>query len=115
MKFNRSMLGGTIRKNSLEPYSRYMLKFLDAYKAEGVAIDAITMQNEVDTTVDGRYPACQWSQEDEILFVRKFLGPLMAQRLAGLHDKNLEFSITTSTFGARAIGELSNPCGLPVH
>jgi glucosylceramidase len=57
MKFNRSMLGGTIRKSALEPYSRYTLKFLDAYKAEGVAINAITIQNEVDTTVDGRYPA----------------------------------------------------------
>ena len=77
MKFNRSMLGGTIRKSALEPYSRYTLKFLDAYKAEGVAINAITIQNEVDTTVDGRYPACQWAQEDEILYVRKFLGPLL--------------------------------------
>ena len=97
MKFNHSMLGGTIRKSMLEPYSRYMLKFLDAYKAEGVTIDAITMQNEVDTTVDGRYPACQWSQEDEILFVRKYLGPLL--RKAGAQPRS-GFSITTSICGA---------------
>ena len=105
MKFNRSMLGGTIRKTSLEPYSRYILKFLDAYKAEGVAIDAITMQNEVDTTVDGRYPACQWSQEDEILFVRKFLGPLM--RSAGCTTKIWVLDHNFNLWG-RAIGELSN-------
>jgi glucosylceramidase len=105
MKFNRSMLGGTIRKSALEPYSRYILKFLDAYKAEGVAIDAITMQNEVDTTVDGRYPACQWSQEDEILFVRKYLGPLM--RGAGCTTKIWILDHNFNLWG-RAIGELSN-------
>jgi glucosylceramidase len=106
MKFNRSMLGGTIRKSSLEPYSRYILKFLDAYKAEGVAIDAITMQNEVDTTVDGRYPACLWAQEDEILFVRKYLGPLM--RNAGCTTKIWILDHNFNLWG-RAIGELSNP------
>jgi glucosylceramidase len=77
MKFNRSMLGGTIRKSSMEPYARYFQKFLDAYKAEAVEINAVTVQNEVDTTVDGRYAACLWSQEDEILFVGKYLGPLL--------------------------------------
>jgi glucosylceramidase len=106
MKFNRSMLGGTIRKSSLEPYSRYMLKFLDAYKAEGVAIDAITMQNEVDTTVDGRYPSCQWAQEDEILFVRKYLGPLM--RKAGCTTKIWILDHNFNLWG-RAIDELSDP------
>ena len=112
MKFNRSMLGGTIRKSSLEPYSRYILKFLDAYKAEGVAIDAITMQNEVDTTVDGRYPACQWSQEDEILFVRKFLGPLM--RSAGCTTKIWVLDHNFNLWG-RAIGELSNAAAYQYH
>lgn len=106
MKFNRSMLGGTIRKSTLEPYSRYMLKFLDAYKAEGVAIDAITMQNEVDTTVDGRYPSCLWAQEDEILFVRKFLGPLL--RNAGCPTKIWILDHNFNLWG-RAIAELSNP------
>ena len=53
--------------------SRYFQKFLDAYKGEGVEVNAITVQNEVDTTVDGRYAACLLAQEDEILFVRKYL------------------------------------------
>ena len=106
MKFNRSMLGGTIRKNSLEPYSRYLLKFLDAYKAEGVAIDAITVQNEVDTTVDGRYPACLWAQEDEILFVKKYLGPLL--RKADCPTKIWILDHNFNLWG-RAIAELSDP------
>lgn len=106
MKFNRSMLGGTIRKSNLEPYSRYFQKFLDAYKAEGVDINAITVQNEVDTTVDGRYAACQWSQEDEILFVGKYLGPLFRQ--AGIRTRIWVLDHNFNLWG-RAIGELSDP------
>jgi glucosylceramidase len=106
MKFNRSMLGGTIRKSSLEPYSRYFQKFLDAYKAEGVEINAVTVQNEVDTTVDGRYAACLLAQEDEILFVGKYLGPLL--RKAGISTKIWVLDHNFTLWG-RAIAELSDP------
>jgi glucosylceramidase len=106
MKFNRSMLGGTIRKSNLEPYSRYFQKFLDAYKAEGVEINAVTVQNEVDTTVDGRYASCLWAQEDEILFVGKYLGPLF--RKAGITTKIWVLDHNFTLWG-RAIGELSDP------
>ena len=105
MKFNRSMLGGTIRKSNLEPYSRYFQKFLEAYKAEGVEINAVTVQNEVDATVDGRYAACLWAQEDEILFVGKFLGPLF--RKAGIPTKIWVLDHNFTLWG-RAIAELSD-------
>jgi glucosylceramidase len=106
MKFNRSMLGGTIRKSNLEPYSRYFQKFLEAYKAEGVQINAVTVQNEVDTTVDGRYAAALWAQEDEILFVGKYLGPLF--RTAGIPTKIWVLDHNFTLWG-RAIAELSDP------
>jgi glucosylceramidase len=106
MKFNRSMLGGTIRKSSLEPYSRYFQKFLEAYKAEGVEINAVTVQNESDTTVDGRYAACLLAQEDEILFVGKYLGPLL--RKANIPTKIWVLDHNFTLWG-RAIGELSDP------
>ena len=106
MKFNRNMKGGTIRKRTLEPYSRYLLKFVEAYKAEGVPVDAVTVQNEVDTTVDGRYASCLWAQEDEILFVAKFLGPLF--RKAGCATKIWVLDHNFTLWG-RAIAELSDP------
>jgi glucosylceramidase len=105
MKFNKSMLGGTIRKTTLEPYSRYIKMFLDAYQAEGVEMNAVTVQNEVDTTVDGRYPACLWAQEDEILFVRRYLGPLL--RKSGSSTRIWVLDHNFNLWG-RAIGELSN-------
>ena len=97
MKANGSMLGGAMRKHNFDPYSRYFLKFLDAYKADGVNIDAVTVQNEVDAEQDGNMPACLWAQEEEIEFVERFLGP--ALRKAGSPPKSGS-STTTTISGA---------------
>jgi glucosylceramidase len=79
MKANGSMLGGSMRKSCYAPYADYLAKFLEAYAAEGVAIDAITTQNEVDTDQDGKMPACLWGQEYEIEFLARHLGPRLAK------------------------------------
>jgi len=77
MKFNGTMLGGSMRRHFLPVYARYYVKFLQGYAAEGVPVQALTTQNEVDTDQDGRMPACIWPQEYEIEFVRDHLGPLL--------------------------------------
>jgi len=66
-----------MRKRYFSSYAQYFLKFLEAYAAEGVPIQAVTSQNEVDTDQDGRMPACLWGQEYEIEFVKQHLGPLL--------------------------------------
>jgi glucosylceramidase len=77
MKFNNSMLGGSMRSQYFAVYAKYYLKFLQEYAAEGVPVQALTSQNEVDTDQDGRMPACIWGQEYEIKFLRDHLGPLL--------------------------------------
>jgi glucosylceramidase len=77
MKFNGSMLGGSMRRRYFPAYAKYYLEFLRAYAAAGVPVQALTSQNEVDTDQDGRMPACIWPQEYEIQFVRDHLGPLL--------------------------------------
>jgi glucosylceramidase len=77
MKSNGTMLGGSMRKHYFPAYARYYQKFLQAYAAEGVPVQALTTQNEVDTDQDGRMPACIWPQEYEIGFLRDHLGPLL--------------------------------------
>jgi glucosylceramidase len=77
MKFNGTMLGGSMRNHYLPVYAKYLLKFLQGYAAEGVPVQAVTSQNEVDTDQDGKMPACVWPQEYEIQFVRDHLGPLL--------------------------------------
>ena len=79
MKAGGTMLGGSMRKSSFAVYARYLTKFLQGYEAEGVNIDAITSQNEVDTDQDGRMPACLWGQEYEVEFVARHLGPELAR------------------------------------
>jgi glucosylceramidase len=77
MKFNNSMLGGAMRNHYFPVYAQYYLKFLQGYAAEGVPVQALTCQNELDTDQDGRMPACIWPQEYEIQFIRDHLGPLL--------------------------------------
>ena len=89
MKFNNSMLGGAMRNHYLPVYAQYYLKFLQAYAAEGVPVQALTSQNELDTDQDGIMPACIWPQEYEIQFVRDHLGPQFHE--AGIKSKILIF------------------------
>jgi glucosylceramidase len=77
MKSGNSMLGGSMRKHYFKEYAQYYLRFLQAYAAAGVPVQALTTQNEVDTDQDGRMPACLWGQEYEIEFLRDHLGPLL--------------------------------------
>ena len=105
MKFNKSMLGGSMRRKWLKAYAQYIEKFLAAYADEGVRVNSVSPQNEVDTDQDGRMPACIWPQEYEIEFVRDYLGPLLqsSKNAADIwildHNYNL---------WGRAIGELED-------
>lgn len=85
MKDNNSLLGGTIRRRYLGQYANYVTRFVQAYAAEGVRVDAVTSQNEVDTDQDGRMPQCTWPQEIEVQFVGEFLGPAFVK--AGLSTR----------------------------
>ncbi|MEA2784590.1 MAG: glucosylceramidase [Candidatus Eremiobacteraeota bacterium] len=85
MKDNNSALGGTMRWRYLPAYANYLTRFVQAYSAEGLAIDALTSQNEVDTDQDGRMPQCTWPQEMEVEFVGNILGPALER--AGVSTK----------------------------
>ncbi len=79
MKRPNSMMGGVLSQRNFGVYARYFEKFLDGYAAEGVRVNSVTSQNEVDTDQDGNMPACAWPQEFEIGFVRDHLGPMMVK------------------------------------
>ena len=106
MKVGGSMLGGSIRQRSFAPYGQYFVKFLQAYAAEGVPVQAVTVQNEVDTDQDGRMPACLFPQEYEIGFVTRHLGPKLREN--GLSTKIWILDHNYNLWG-RAICELDEP------
>jgi glucosylceramidase len=103
MKSNHSMLGGNMRRQYMAPYANYFVKFLQAYEAEGVPVQAVTIQNEVDTDQDGRMPACTWPMEYEADFVRNFLGPTFER--SGVKTKIWLIDHNYNLWG-RALGEL---------
>ena len=106
MKSGGSMLGGSMRRRFMPAYANYFLKFLQAYAEQGVPIQAVTVQNEVDTDQDGRMPACIWPQEYEIEFVSKHLGPLLEQQ--NLSTKIWILDHNYNLWG-RAVAELDDP------
>ena len=100
------MLGGSMRRRYLPQYAEYFLKFLSAYSKQGVPIQAVTPQNEVDTDQDGRMPACIWPQEYEMEFVRDHLGPLLKEN--GVATKIWILDHNYNLWG-RAVAELDDP------
>lgn len=106
MKAGGSMLGGSLRRRYMPAYANYFAKFLESYAQEGIPIQAVTVQNEVDTDQDARMPACIWPQEYEIDFVRDHLGPLLEQR--GLSTKVWVLDHNYNLWG-RAVAELDDP------
>jgi glucosylceramidase len=106
MKSNKSLLGGVMQKKAYAPYAEYFAKFLKAYREAGVVVNAVTVQNEVDTNQDGNMPACQWGQEYEVEFVGKHLGPRLATE--GLDTKIWLIDHNYNLWG-RAICELDDP------
>ena len=109
MKAGGSMLGGSMRQHNFAPYAKYFVKFLQAYAAEGVPVQAVTVQNEVDTDQDGRMPACLWGQEYEMGFVKNHLGPALQQ--SGLSTKIWILDHNYNLWG-RAVAELDDPAVL---
>jgi glucosylceramidase len=106
MKVNNSMLGGLMEKKHFASYAKYFVKFLEAYAAAGVHVNAVTIQNEVDTEQDSLMPASLWGQEYEAGFVAEHLGPAIAA--AGLDTKIWIIDHNYNLWG-RAIAELDDP------
>ena len=84
MKDNGSMLAGSLLPAFYDVYARYLVRFVQAYEAEGIPIHAITPQNEPDYP-DARYPTTYWTGEQQRDFVRDYLGPRF--REAGLNTE----------------------------
>ncbi|GMK40073.1 hypothetical protein PCCS19_31280 [Paenibacillus sp. CCS19] len=83
MKTNESLIKGKLKPEYYAVYAQYFVKFIQAYEAEGIAIDAITLQNEPHFEPGG-YPGMRMEPADQAAFV-KVLGP--AFQAAGITTK----------------------------
>jgi glucosylceramidase len=106
MKAGNSLLGGSMRKHYFDAYSQYFVKFFQEYSVDGVKINAVTVQNEVDTDQDSRMPAALWGQEYEMDFVKGYLGPALQKSSP---DTKIWILDHNYSLWGRAADELSDP------
>lgn len=83
MKTNNSLKGGSLKPEFYDAYARYLVKYVQAMKKEGIVIDAITVQNE--PLHPGNNPSLLMLQDEQAVFIKKNLGP--AFRAAKLKTK----------------------------
>ena len=72
MKTNNNSIGGSLKSEYFETYANYFVKYIQAYEAEGILIDAITVQNE--PYHDGNNPSMYMEPTDQALFIKNHLG-----------------------------------------
>lgn len=83
MKTNNAYKGGSLKPEYYQSYAKYFVKYIQAMKAQGITIDAITIQNE--PLHPGNTPSMYMEAVDQANFVKTALGP--AFQTAGLATK----------------------------
>jgi len=73
MKSNNSSIGGSLLPQFYSVYANYFVKYIQAMKAEGITIDAITPQNE--PLHGGNNPSMVMSATEQATFIKNHLGP----------------------------------------
>jgi glucosylceramidase len=73
MKTNNSTKGGSLKVEFYDLYSRYLVKYIQEMAKRGIAIDAITIQNEPENPNNN--PSMVMTAEEQANFVGSFLGP----------------------------------------
>ncbi len=75
MKTNNAVKDGQLKPEFYDAYARYLIRYLTAMKAQGIRIDAITVQNE---PLNGKNtPSMVMPAPDEAAFIRDHLGPAL--------------------------------------
>jgi glucosylceramidase len=87
MKTNNGSIGGSLKPVCYGIYAKYFVKYLLAMKANGITLDAITVQNEPE--YGGNNPSMVMSATQQAEFVKNYLGP--ALKAASLTTKIIIF------------------------
>ena len=93
MKTNGNFVGGTLNSSAFQSLANYYVKYIQAMKAEGINITAITPQNE--PTEGTEDPSMLLSATDEANFIANNLGPSF--KSAGISTKIICFDHNAAT------------------
>ena len=76
MKTANDARGGSLKPEFHDAYAKYFVKYLQAMQAEGIRVDAITVQNE--PLHPGNNPSMFMPAEQQAEFIKRSLGPAFA-------------------------------------
>ena len=82
MKDSNSLIQGRLLPQYYDAFSRYLLRYVDAYAAEGIPIFALTVQNEPDYEPKD-YPGMRLNAPARARLIGDHLGPMIARRGSG--------------------------------
>lgn len=93
MKTSGAFDGGSMKDDPkvYQAYALYLARFVEAYRAEGINLFAVAVQNE--PGIERNYPTCLWTPEQFKTFIRDYMGPLFAERqvdasiMLGTHEE----------------------------
>ncbi len=75
--------GGRLKPEYYGPWAKYLVKFIQAYLAEGIPVGMLSIQNEASAAT--AWDSCLWSGEQERTFLKEHLYPELER--AGLAGK----------------------------
>src|SRR5690606_34562336 len=84
MKTNGSLKGGKLHPEAYDVYANYFVRYVQAYAAEGIDIDAVTPQNEP-LHFTANYPCMEMQPDEQRVFIKDHLGPAFSD--AGIATK----------------------------
>jgi glucosylceramidase len=87
MKTNQNSVGGELKPEYYATYARYFVKYIEAMRAQGITIDAITVQNEPENPFNN--PSMVMTADQQIDFIGNYLGPAFSN--SGITTKIIAF------------------------
>lgn len=87
MKTNNNSKGGSLLPQYYDTYARYFVKYIQQMAAEGIRIDAMTLQNE--PLYGGNEPSMLMNAAEQTTFIKNNVGPAFAA--AGLTTKIIAY------------------------
>ena len=73
MKTNAGSIGGSLKPECYPAYAKYFVKYIQGMAAEGIRIDAVTVQNE--PLHPGNNPSLLMQASEQAAFIKHHLGP----------------------------------------
>ncbi|OOQ57899.1 glucan endo-1,6-beta-glucosidase [Mucilaginibacter pedocola] len=103
---NNGYTGGSLNTAYYDAYARYFVKYLQAMKAQGITIDAITPQNEPLNPYNN--PSMVMQANEQVTFINNNLGPQI--RAAGFNTKIIAYdhNADVPSYATTVVGQAGN-------